>query len=87
MVQASVVGPKLFRLSSSIDIKGGAPKAKVKLLRAGRGARKENPFGGLNLGIIDVERRGTKSKITLKLVGYEDRDHGKAVEMFTSKIL
>jgi alkaline phosphatase D len=87
MVQASIVGPKLFRLSSTINIKGGVPKAKVKLLQAGKGARKENPFGGLNLGIIDVEKRGAKSKVTLKLIGYEDRNHSKGVEMFTSKIL
>ncbi|MDT8301885.1 MAG: alkaline phosphatase D family protein [Sedimentisphaerales bacterium] len=87
MVQASVVGPKLFRLSSSLDIRGGVPKAKVKLLSAGRGARKENPFGGLNLGIIDVEKQGTKSKVILKLIGYTEKNHQKGVEMFTSKIL
>jgi alkaline phosphatase D len=87
MVQASVVGPKLFRLSSSLDIKGGVPKAKVKLLGAGRGARKENPFGGLNIGIIDVQKQGAKSIVTLKLIGYTDDDHTRGTEMFTSKIL
>jgi alkaline phosphatase D len=30
-----------------------------------------NPFGGLNVGIVEVRRRGDHSTIRLKLVGYE----------------
>ncbi len=86
-VQASVFGPRLFSFSPSLKIGKKAPKATVKLLRAKRGSLKNNPFGGLNLGIIEVEKRKAKSQVTLKLIGYREADHSTAVEMFTSKKL
>lgn len=60
------------------------PEADVKPLRAKRGFRKNNPFGGLNLGIIDIEKGNTKSRVTLKLIGYTVDDRSTGVEMFES---
>lgn len=84
-VQASVDGPTYFDLSANLKIGGGVPEADVKLLKAKTGSRKNNPFGGLNLGIIDIETGNTKSHVTLKLMGYTIDDRSTAVEMFESK--
>lgn len=84
-VQASIVGPRLFKLYDNLEIGGGLPKADVKLLKAKSGSRENNPFGGLNIGIIEVKTRNAKSDVTLNLLGYTDEDHDMGVEMFMSK--
>jgi alkaline phosphatase D len=86
-VQASVWAPQLFSLSSHLEIGKAFPRGDVRLLRARQGSRKNNPFGGMNLGIINVETRKAKSYVTLKLIGYTDDDHDANAEMFTSKRL
>jgi alkaline phosphatase D len=84
-IQASVVGPRLFKLYDTLKAGAGVPNADVKLLRAKGGSRENNPFGGLNIGIIDVETRNAKSNVTLKMLGYTEEDHDTGVEMFTSR--
>ena len=86
-VQASAAGPSLLRLSSALGVGRGRPRATVELVQPKGGAGKHNPFGGLNLGIIEVERRGARSTVTLKLLGYTDYNHQRGMEMFTSKRL
>jgi len=83
-VQASVTGPGYFDISANLKIGASVPEADVKLLRAKRGFRKNNPFGGLNLGIIEIEKGSTKSRVTLKLIGYTVDDRSTGVEMFES---
>jgi hypothetical protein len=56
-------------------------------LKAKKGSRKNNPFGGLNLGIIEVERGKAKSSVTLKLLGYTAEDQDRGVEMYISRKL
>jgi alkaline phosphatase D len=86
-IQASVLGPRLFKLYDNLEVGGGVPKADVRLLKAKKGSRKNNPFGGLNLGIIEVERGKAKSSVTLKLLGYTAEDQDRGVEMYISRKL
>jgi len=76
----------IFEFETNLQQSYSRP-VKVKLLRARKGAHKENPSGGLNPKIIDVERQGTKSKVTIKQIEYTNDDHSKGNEMFASKIL
>lgn|GEM_PF-4270635 len=56
-------------LAGKIRLKGGI-KVKTRLLDPVK--HLENPFGGLNIGMIDVLRNGGSASITLRLVGYEE---------------
>lgn len=86
-VEASVHGPSLFGLTDSIQFGGQDPAAQVSLLKGGKGGLRNNPFGGLNLGIIEVRKRGNESGIVLKLMGYTEEDHQTPVAMFESEEL
>ena len=44
----------------------------------------ENPFGGLNVGIIQIKNRGNNSNINFKLIGYEPDEQWNAETMFES---
>jgi len=70
----------------SIDC-GDGLKARTRLLESeGQGM---NPFGGLNLGIIEVlrERDKDESSVRLRLVGYTEERNGDYRDFFVSKKL
>lgn len=78
---ASKLGPKL---ASDIKCKNG-PSADVSLLKSiTKGSKDENPFGGLNVGIIQIKNRGNNSNINFKLIGYEPDEQWNAETMFES---
>ena len=56
-------------MPQKIKLKGGV-KVKTRLLDPEENL--ENPFGGLNIGMIDVLRNGGSTSINLRLVGYEE---------------
>jgi len=56
-------------LAGKIKLKGGV-KVKTRLLDPVEDL--ENPFGGLNIGMIDVHRNGRSASINLRLIGYEE---------------
>jgi hypothetical protein len=68
---ASRVGPQFLN-----DIRceatgfGGACSARVELLPAVSEAASRNPFAGLNLGLIEIQRFGDVSNLKFKLIGY-----------------
>ena len=79
----SKLGPKLVQ-----DIKcewGGLAKAYLLGTHGGADSPPaNNPFGGLNLGIVEVKKVGDHSTIRFKLVGYEpDKEFSHSV-MFDS---
>lgn len=82
-VYFSKLGPGLMR---DIECDWGG-KAKACLLGTNGGALSppaNNPFGGLNIGIVEIRKRGDHSTLRFKLVGYEpDREDQQSV-MFDS---
>ena len=63
-------------------------RAKTSLLESKyRSSNDLNPFGGLNLGIIEIQDVGDESQVTLKLIGYPEGGRDKHVEFFISKKL
>ena len=77
----SKVGPELV---SKLECNHGSPAARVNLLKAIEGSQSNNPFGGLNIGIIGIRDRGDHSTVNLKLIGYPATDKLKPVTMFGS---
>lgn len=74
-------------LAGKIKCKNGL-KAKTSLLESkDRVHNNQNPFGGLNVGIIEIHDEGKESRVTLKLIGYPEGDHDKHVDFFISKRL
>jgi len=71
------------QLVTSLSLKGG-PEAEVSLLGSVHESRAENPFGGLNLGLIEIADAGGHSTVNLKLMGYPPVEQWKAVAMFES---
>jgi alkaline phosphatase D len=63
----SKLGPELVQ---TLNCSWGG-SARTSLLRARGGGPSMNPFGGLNVGIVEVRKRGDHSTIRFKLVGYE----------------
>ncbi len=75
------------RTAGKIVCAGGL-KAKTPLLDSRDPERcGENPFGGLNIGIIEVHKEESESPVTLKLVGYPQGGHNEHVDFFVSKKL
>ena len=68
-------------LVSKLACKDG-PSARVNLLKAAEGRDSNNPFGGLNIGIIGIRDRGDHSTVNLKLIGYPEADKLTPVTMF-----
>ncbi len=64
-----------------IELRGGL-KANTRLLTPIKNT--QNPFGGLNVGIIDVRKSDDVSDVTLKLVGYKEEDHHQYADSFVS---
>ena len=65
------------RLVSSIDCRtrsGGLCSGEVSHLPAAKGASSHNPFVGLNLGLIEVQRYGDVSNLKFKLIGYHPKE-------------
>jgi alkaline phosphatase D len=85
----TTLGPKLL---STIDAPctplGRNCTADVALLPGAPGTNSQNPFIGLNLGIIEVQRSGDGDVSTLKfkLIGYHPRED-RAVTVFESNYL
>ncbi len=78
---ASKIGPKLV---SELHCKENSLSADVHLLKAAKGANNENPFGGLNVGIIEIRDAGDHSTVNMKLIGYPPVQQWKPVAMFES---
>jgi len=74
----------LRSVPNSIHLKSGL-KAKTSLLEPVDNT--ENPFAGLNVGLIDIENKENESKVTLRLVSYQDDYQNKYKDFFTSKLL
>lgn len=72
-----------LKLAGKIRLKGGA-RVKTRLLDPAE--YMENPFGGLNIGMVDVYRSGGSSSINLRLVGYEE-GHSSYRDFFRSRRL
>jgi alkaline phosphatase D len=77
----SKVGPDMV---SKLKCNDGKPSARVNLLKAAEGSDDNNPFGGLNIGIIEVTDRGDHSTVNLKLIGYPASDNTVHETMFGS---
>jgi hypothetical protein len=58
--------------------------AAVDLLKAAEGRDDNNPFDGLNNGIIGKRTRGDHSTVQLNLIGYPASDKLKPIIMFDS---
>ena len=58
-----------LKLTKEIELSGGLT-ADTRLLKPIKHG--ENPFGGLNVGLIDIHNKGQASDVTLKLVGYKE---------------
>jgi alkaline phosphatase D len=65
---ASILGPRLFELNP----RTADGKLEVRLLRAASGAPARNPIGGLNAGILELQRNGDATNVRFKLLGYGD---------------
>ena len=62
----------------------GKTAADVHLLKAEEGSDMNNPFGGLNIGIITVKNEVDHSTVNLKLIGYDGSQQWRPVTMFGS---
>ena len=72
------------KLVSVIKCKNGL-RAKVSLLKSiKKGLKDKNPFGGLNVGIIQIKNKGNKCNINFKLIGYGADEQQNAETMFES---
>lgn len=70
-----------------IECKNGL-KAKTPLLESIDPVNKgENPFGGLNIGIIEIHNEENESLVTFKLVGYPEGKTDEYLDFFVSKKL
>jgi alkaline phosphatase D len=69
---------KAPRLVSSVDCRptpfGGSCSARVSHLEAASKANSHNPFTGLNIGLIEVQRSGDVSNLKFKLIGYHSKE-------------
>ena len=43
-----------------------------------------NPYGGLNLGLVEIERQGDSSRVRFKLIGQDPNDPTQPVVVFES---
>jgi hypothetical protein len=77
----SKIPPKLV---TSLKIRRGGPEAEVGLLDSASDSTAENPFGGLNIGLIEIADAGGHSTVNLKLMGYPPVEQWKAVTKFES---
>jgi alkaline phosphatase D len=78
---AGKLGPELV---SELECKNGS-SADVSLLKSTKkGSKSENPFGGLNVGIIQIKNHGNYSNVNFKLVGYEADEQWNPQTMFES---
>jgi alkaline phosphatase D len=75
------LGPHLV---SNIDC--GSCSGEVSHLPATSGASSHNPFVGLNLGLIEVQRYGDVSNLKFKLIGYHPKEE-RPVTYFESEWL
>jgi alkaline phosphatase D len=74
-------------LTGKIQCRNGL-RAKTSLLDPADGSKSsQNPFGGLNIGIIEIHDEGKESRVTLKLIGYPEGGHDKYLDFFISKKL
>jgi alkaline phosphatase D len=65
------------RLVANIDCQtrsGGLCSGEVSHLPAAEGTRSHNPFVGLNLGLVEVQRFGDVSNLKFKLIGYHPKE-------------
>ena len=79
------ISKKVTGLTGRINCKNGL-KAKTSLLEQAPNTKDQNPFGGLNMGIIEIHTEKNISKVTLKLVGYP-KNYKNHVNFFISKKL
>jgi len=77
----SGLGPKL---ASNIDCGDDSPEARVNLIKPRKAEyhAENNPFGGLNIGIIEVSDNGDHSNVNFKLIGYPPDEQWDHREMF-----
>jgi alkaline phosphatase D len=59
-----------LKLTKEMELSGGL-KADTHLLSPIKDG--QNPFGGLNVGLIDIDNKGDESDVTLRLVGYKEK--------------
>jgi alkaline phosphatase D len=67
-VHASVLGPKLFALHP----RTADGLLDVRLLPGASTAAQRNPIGGLNAGVLELQRSGDTTNVRFKLLGYGD---------------
>lgn len=72
-----------LKLTKEIELSGGL-KANTRLLTPIK--KSLNPFGGLNVGIIEVRKSHNESNVTLKLVGYKERAQDQYADSFVSEV-
>jgi alkaline phosphatase D len=65
----SKLGPSLER---TVACQGGSTATTRLLAAAEDGDHDQNPFGGLNVGIIDIYKEETESPVVFRLVGYPE---------------
>ncbi len=85
----TTLGPKLLSsISSPATPFGRACSGEVDLLRGEQGTNSQNPYIGLNLGLIEVQRSGDGDISTLKfkLIGYHPKED-RPVTYFESAFL
>ena len=71
-------------LVTSLKTSRGGPAAEVGLLDPLSDAADKNPFGGLNLGLIEISEAGSHSTVNLKLIGYPSKEQWRPKTMFES---
>jgi hypothetical protein len=74
-------GPKL---TSELSCNDESLKADVELMDAKEGLQCHNPFGGLNIGIIEINKYSDHSTVKLDLVGYPNDNQWNPVTMFST---
>lgn len=78
---------KVFELApkavSSVDF-GDGLEAKVELIKGSDEDSAHNPFGGLNIGLIEVEDDGREAKLRFRLIADEPEADGRPRTVFAS---
>ena len=71
----TTLGPRLLTSIDAPQTPFGRPcSGDAHLLTAAKGAPSSNPFIGMNLGLIEVQRFGDESSLRFKLIGYHPKE-------------
>ncbi len=71
-------GPRSVK---GLDTGEGGPKARVHLIK---GDVANNPYGGLNVGVVRVRNRGAHSTVRFEILGYKDKKDKELSTVFDS---